>query len=78
LEAVADRVEGVDFVESVLLGFGDNPAVAVDTVPLSNLQLPLLVQVNVVQGQPVPLGQLLGAGQAPPAVLPVPVTRSKC
>jgi hypothetical protein len=78
LEAVADRVQGVDFVDSVLMGFGDNPAIAVDTVVLTNLQLPLLVRVNVVQGQPVPLSQLLGAAQAPPSVLPVPVTRSKC
>jgi hypothetical protein len=78
LEAIADRVQGVDFVESVLVGTGDNPTVAVDTVPLANLQLPLLVQVSVVQGQPVPLSQLLGATQAPPAVLPVPVTRSTC
>jgi predicted phage baseplate assembly protein len=76
LEAVADRVTGVDYVDSVLMAAGDSPTTDVTTVTLVNLQLPLLAQVSVVQGQPAPLSQL--SAPPGPAILPVPVTRSKC
>lgn len=76
LEAVVDRVAGVDFADAVLIGFGDDPTTPRDEVPLANLQLPFVARVNVAAGQPLPLDG--GPGGPPPATVPVPVTRSKC
>jgi predicted phage baseplate assembly protein len=79
LEAVVDRAQGVDFVEALQMGVGD--AADRDEYPLADLQLPLLAKVSVVEGQPVPLAEVVGpTGLAVPPVksVAVPVVKGKC
>ena len=59
LEAIVARVEGVRFVEQMLLGMTSNTSVVpVSTIALSGLQLPRLKNVAVSEGAATPLGQL--------------------
>ena len=76
--AVAARVEGVAKVTGVLLSGADG--VDADRVPLTGLQLPRLVAVSVRQGQPQPLGELLGTAVEQPEVplLPIPFVPAEC
>jgi hypothetical protein len=79
IEAAVTRVEGVEFVNALLLGIG---AVTRDFVDMTGLQLPILVRVSVVSGDPLPLDQLVGTVVQPSTpgvqIVPVPVVRKKC
>jgi hypothetical protein len=79
IEAAVTRVEGVEFVNALLLG---TDAVARDFVDMAGLQLPMLVRLSVVSGDPLPLDQLIGAVVQPSTpgvqIVPVPVVRKKC
>jgi Baseplate J-like protein len=79
LQAVASRVKDVDLVQAVLVGTtgsGDGG----DPVSMSGLELPQVVGISVVSGDPLPLSQVQGL--APPSVpanvLPVPVIPDTC
>lgn len=81
LMAVAGRVPGVEFVHGVLLAQGNGGAVA--QVDFSGLQLPQVLGISVVDGDPMPLAQLQGT--APPATVgngsgaaQVPVVPQEC
>jgi hypothetical protein len=77
LEAAVDRTEGVDFVENMLMGVRD--ATDQTEYPLTNLQLPLVARLTVVEGQPVPLAEIVGAAAGVTVkTVAVPVFRSKC
>ena len=90
LEAVVTRVEGVEFVHSLLLGAGGR--LNVEEHDMTGLELPLLAAVGVRDGAAEPLESLTGAGGAGGAgggtttggaggaaeVVPVPVTKTKC
>jgi Baseplate J-like protein len=80
LLAVVARVGGVRLVPGLLLAEGSGPPV--DALTLSGLDLPRLVGISVVVGDPLPLDELRGAGPAAPgppvAVVPVPVVPQEC
>ena len=59
LDTYAGRVEGVAVVNGLLLAGEDG--VLVDRVDLAGLELPRLVGVSVVVGDPAPIAQLKGA-----------------
>jgi hypothetical protein len=77
--AVAGRVGGVEFVQGVLLAQGSSGSVP--QVDFSGLQLPQVLGISVVDGDPLPLAQLQGT--APPATggsgaTQVPVVPQEC
>jgi predicted phage baseplate assembly protein len=78
LEAVATRVPGVEIVESMHMGVGSSEAV--DAHTLTGLELPLLRNISVVEGEAEPLSDLVGGGAPVTAVhaVPVPVKRAVC
>src|SRR5262249_37781101 len=74
LPAVASRVPGVDLVQPVLVnagGSGDGS----DPIPMNGLELPQVVAISVLSGDPLPLSP---PPTAPPNVLPVPVIPDTC
>ncbi len=79
LLAVASRVPGVDLVQPVLVGAG-GAGDGSDTIAMNGLQLPQVVGISVLSGDPLPLSQVQGLGPAPaaPNVLPVPVIPDTC
>jgi hypothetical protein len=83
LEAVATRVTGVRYVDSIKLGIvpASGAAIAdVERVPLVGLQLPQLAGISVREGPAEDLAILLG--QQPvstrPNLVPVPLLPTKC
>lgn len=85
LLAEVARVAGVLAVNGLLLAEGNKDAN--DQVPMTGLELPQLLGVAVVTGEPMPLGSLRGLGGAAGAVgtgasaprrLPVPVIPESC
>lgn len=80
LTAVATRAPGVARVNALLLANAEGAQVT--TVPIAGFQLPRLAGIAVTAGDPVPLGELLGAPQPPdpgtPRRLPVPVVPEEC
>lgn len=79
LLAEVARVSGVVSVADVLLAKGS--AAASDSVALSGLELPEVLGLSVVVGDPVPLDQLRGSPLAPvnvPPRLPVPIMAETC
>ena len=81
LLAEAARVPGVRSVAPVLLAEGSGPAV--ETVPIEGIELPEILGISVVAGDPVELSSLRGdsAGGATPAGqkrLPVPTVAETC
>jgi Baseplate J-like protein len=83
LLAVASRVPGVDLVRPVLViadsatsGSGSDP------IPMRGLELPRVVGISVLPGDPLPLDQLRGstppATAQPKTVVPVPVIPDTC
>ena len=79
LLAEVARVSGVVSVADVLLARGS--AAQVETVPLSGLELPEVLGISVVAGDPVPLDQLRGTPLAPVGIsprLPVPIMAETC
>lgn len=81
IEAVATRVAGVRYVDSVLIAMTDaNGSVVspVDSVPISGLRLPAAT-VTVASGPaPDPAGLTGGSQPAPPTQVPVPVVPDTC
>ncbi len=82
LEAVATRVAGVRYVNSIQLGLvsSDGSAItSVDTVSLVGLQLPRVAGISAREGTAEDLTSLLGQNPAPPPNLrPVPVLPKTC
>jgi hypothetical protein len=78
LEAVATRVPGVAFVRSIRLGVTSGEDV--DTWTLTGLELPLLQNIGVVEGEAEPLAAVIagGAAGAPVRQVPVPVDPEAC
>jgi len=81
IEAVATRVPGVRYVDSVLMAAADASGVvsfAVDPVPMAGLQLPAAT-VFVNQGQAESPASLLGSAQPVlPTQVPVPLVPPTC
>ena len=81
LLAEAARVPGVTSVADVLLAEGSNaPA---DIVEMAGLELPRVVGISVVAGEPISIDALRGAGapadgQGVGTLLPVPVVPQSC
>lgn len=83
LEAVATRVAGVRYVESIKLGYMPSGGVTltdVTEVPIAGLQLPRLVGISVREGSAEDLAAILGQQPVtvPTNVVPVPVLPTKC
>ncbi len=76
LEAVATRVAGVRYVDTIKLGVmtaGGVTLTGVDRVTISGLQLPWPAGVHVREGSAEDLESLLGAQPADPTPKPMPV-----
>lgn len=92
LEAIASRVAGVRYVDSIKLGIAPVDGatlVDVDSVPIIGLQLPRLVGTSVREGPATDVADLLGQPLTPPpaggpgkggnpSAVPVPVLPPKC
>jgi hypothetical protein len=81
LLAEAARVPGVVEVADVLLSFGGGPAVL--SVEMNGIELPEILGISVVSGDPVDLAALRGdkGSSTPstgPASLPIPVVAETC
>jgi hypothetical protein len=81
LLAETARVAGVMSVADVLVAAGS--AAATEVVEMTGLELPWVVGISVVAGEPVPLDALRGGGAdsaapAGPSLLPVPVIPETC
>ena len=79
LLAVASRVHGVDLVKPVLAGTS-GAAPGSDPVPMNGLELPQVLGISVVAGDPLPLSEVQGLAppSVQPSVLPVPVIPESC
>jgi hypothetical protein len=78
LLAVASRVPGVDLVRPVLIGTGGGGAGG-DPIPMRGLELPQVVGISVLPGDPLPLSQLQeSTPPARPNLLPIPVIPESC
>jgi hypothetical protein len=80
LEAVITRVAGVEYVQSLHMGV--ESTTDIDEYAFSNLDLPVLSGLSVVDGDAEQLTAVVAGGSTsgavPPKVVPVPVIRSKC
>jgi hypothetical protein len=78
LEAVATRVPGVAFVRSIQLGVTSGQDL--DAWALNGLELPLLRNIGVVEGEAEPLASVIAGGVAGTAFrqIPVPVDPEAC
>jgi predicted phage baseplate assembly protein len=80
LEAAVTRIDGVEYVDSLLLGI--NSANPVPYGDFTGLQLPHLDGLSVVEGTAQPLASTIGTVVQPSqpgvSVVPVPVTKSIC
>ena len=80
LLAEAARVTGVTAVAEVLVAEGNRAAA--DVVEMTGLELPRVLGISVVAGEPIPIGALRGESTTPSApgasTLPVPVVPGTC
>jgi hypothetical protein len=80
LEATVTRIEGVEYVDSLLLGGSDGSQVS--EITFTGLQLPRLDGLLVVEGTASPLGSVVGTlvqpAQPGVSVVPVPIIKAKC
>ena len=76
LEAVATRVPGVEYVESIEMGVITIEDVAEHS--LSGLSLPRVAGITVRQGPAEPLGAIYAPQATGPAGIPIPITRAVC
>jgi hypothetical protein len=80
LLAEAARVTGVTAVADVQLAEGTRAPT--DTIEMTGLELPRVLGISVVAGEPMPIDALRGAAATPsappPSTLPVPVVPEKC
>lgn len=77
--AVASRVNGVTLVTNVLVAL--DTAAAAGEIPMAGLQLPRVMGISVVEGDPLDLSQLRGAPAADSpttSFVPVPVVPEGC
>jgi hypothetical protein len=79
LTAFVARVPGVRAVNAIRLGKGTSTEMT--SIPLRDLELPRVVRLSVVQGDPVELDQLQGAppvSSTAPVTVPVPALKEVC
>jgi len=77
LEAVAVQVEGVEYLEGLLLGEDTASGLAErELIDLNRWELPELVQITVVRGSPLPVGAEVEP--QPPDKTPVPLPPEVC
>jgi len=80
LLAEVARVSGVTSVADVLLAEGNRAPS--DVVEMNGLELPRILGIVVVAGEPVPIDAVRGAAAGPdpaaPRLLPVPVVPESC
>jgi hypothetical protein len=80
LEAAVTRINGVEYVDSLLLGI--NSADSVPSGDFTGLQLPRLDGLSVVEGTAQPLANVIGTVVQPSqpgvSIVPVPVIKSTC
>jgi len=81
LMAVASRVSGVRLVTNVIVAEGDKPPAS--EIEMDGLQLPRVLGISVVDGDPVDIGQLRGtqttpADRPPTSFVPVPIIPEEC
>ncbi|HSK74531.1 MAG TPA: baseplate J/gp47 family protein [Pyrinomonadaceae bacterium] len=85
LLGAASRVDGVMFVNDVLLAEGNNPHS--EQIPMNGLELPRVLGISVSIGDPLPLSQLRGTttgtggtgdSQPPRRIVPIPVIPEEC
>ena len=80
LLAVASRVSGVLLVNDVLLAEDIKPAT--EQIPMNGLELPRVMGISVVAGEPMDLDQMRGqtpvAATPAPKIVPVPVIPEEC
>src|SRR5439155_10713464 len=70
LEAIATRVAGVRYVDSIKLGITPEEGTTlldVESVPMMGLQLPRLVGISVREGSATDVSDLLGQPLTPPS-----------
>jgi baseplate J-like protein len=79
LDAVVNRVEGVLFVNSLLVAQGTGAAQA--SIPMIGLELPRVAGISVTVGDPLDLDRLRGQSPEPTeasSFVPVPVVPKEC
>lgn len=78
LLAEAARVEGVRSVAPVLIAEGFGPAV--EAIEINGIELPEVLGISVVPGDPLPLSEMRGEArpESGPRRLPVPVVAETC
>jgi hypothetical protein len=77
LVAVVARVDGVAKVFDVLVaGTGGTPGEQVD-MPTS-LHLPQLIGIEVRQGDPAPIADVMGVAETADVGLPIPILPEEC
>jgi Baseplate J-like protein len=80
LSAVANRVDGVDYVQSLYLGGSSGGQT--DSIAMTGLELPQLAGISVVSGDALSISQIQGPAppdpSVPSSVLPVPVIPDTC
>ena len=79
LEAVINRVEGVLFVNSVLVAAGTGAAQA--SISMTGLELPRVAGISITLGDPLDLDRLRGQQPEPTeaaAFVPVPIVPEEC
>jgi hypothetical protein len=76
--AVANRVDGVDFVRG--LSLADGSSAPTGRIELTGLELPQVVGIQVVAGDPPDLDSVRGLrpDDEPPEALPVPRVPETC
>jgi hypothetical protein len=74
LEAVAVQVDGVEYLEDLLLGrVTATGVVAESLIPLEKWQVPTIAGLNVSIGQPLKLGASESPAPTPGTPVPLPV-----
>jgi predicted phage baseplate assembly protein len=77
LEAVAVQVDGVEYLEDMILGaVQPSGVVELGLIPMERWQVPELAEITVVSGPPLPLGSAYAP--APPEKVPVPLPPDEC
>jgi hypothetical protein len=80
LEAAALQVEGVRFLEGLQVAAwdADQNEWVPGTVQLTQVEVPQIVEITVVEGPPQTPGAALGPLQPDGTPLPMPVIREEC
>ena len=73
-----DPAQLKDLVQPVLIGLTDASGDGSDPIPMTGLQLPQVVAISVVSGDPLPLGVGPPSSTVPSNLVPVPVIPDTC